>query len=178
VQAIMTAGEVVAADAASGPGSAPVTLVAAVQGEGFYVPLNQRPAGHLMMAASTGPSVERMLIRRLTWAGSPHRAAPSWPRQAGQSRNIIVAPAITGWGAWLGCGSVAVLARPKTGLVCDQGGALAGPGRYGILAVAMVKNAGRAAWPGVSRATVATESPIRRVGVRLIGAFRWLAGDV
>jgi hypothetical protein len=130
----MTAGEVVAADAASGPGSAPVTLVAAVQGEGFYVPLNQRPAGHLMMAASTGPSVERMLIRRLTWAGSPHRAAPSWPRQAGQSRNIIVAPAITGWGAWLGCGSVAVLARPKTGLVCYQGGALAGPGRYGILA--------------------------------------------
>jgi hypothetical protein len=43
-------------------------------------PLNQWPAGHLIMALSMGPSVERMMNRRLTSAGSPHRVAPSWSR--------------------------------------------------------------------------------------------------
>jgi len=40
-------------------------------------PLNQCPEGHLIMAASTGPSVEFMVYRQCTSAGSPHRAAPS-----------------------------------------------------------------------------------------------------
>jgi hypothetical protein len=62
------------------PAVPPVTLVGAMQGEGFYAPLNQCPAGHLIMAHSTGPSVERVMNRRLTWAGSPHRTAPSWSR--------------------------------------------------------------------------------------------------
>jgi hypothetical protein len=39
---------------------------------GFY-----RPAGQLIVAASRGPSVERMVNRHLTSAGSPHRAVPS-----------------------------------------------------------------------------------------------------
>jgi hypothetical protein len=43
------------------------------------------------MALSTGPSVERMVNRQLTSAGSPHRSAPSRFSQAGQSRNIIMA---------------------------------------------------------------------------------------
>jgi len=38
--------------------------------------------------------VERMVNRHLTSAGSPHRTAPSWSRQAGQSRNIMVASVI------------------------------------------------------------------------------------
>ena len=41
-------------------------------------PLKQWPAGHLIMTPSTGPSVERMVNRHLTSAGSPHRTAPSW----------------------------------------------------------------------------------------------------
>ena len=43
-------------------------------------PLNQWPAGHLIMALSMGPSVERMVNRHLTSAGSPHRAALSRSR--------------------------------------------------------------------------------------------------
>ena len=43
-------------------------------------PLNQWPAGHLIMALSTGPSVERMVNRHLTSAGSPHLMAPSSSR--------------------------------------------------------------------------------------------------
>jgi len=56
-------------------------------------PLKWCPAGHLIMALSTGPSAELMVNRHLTSAGSPHRAASSWSRQAGQSRNIIVVSA-------------------------------------------------------------------------------------
>ena len=54
-------------------------------------PLKWWPAGHLIMTLSRGPSVERIVNRYLTSAGSPHRRAPSWSRQAGQLRNIIVA---------------------------------------------------------------------------------------
>jgi hypothetical protein len=54
-------------------------------------PLTWWPAGHLIMTLSGGPSVERMVNRHLTSAGSPHRTAPSWSRRAGQVRNIIVA---------------------------------------------------------------------------------------
>ena len=43
-------------------------------------PLKQWPAGHLIMTPSMGPSVERMVNRQLTSAGSPHRTAPSWSR--------------------------------------------------------------------------------------------------
>ena len=53
-------------------------------------PLKWWPAGHLIMTLSRGPSVERIVNRYLTSAGSPHRRAPSWSRQAGQLRNIIV----------------------------------------------------------------------------------------
>jgi hypothetical protein len=52
-------------------------------------PLNQCPAGHLIMALSRAPWVERVMNRHLTSAGSPHRTAPSWSSQAGQSRNIF-----------------------------------------------------------------------------------------
>jgi hypothetical protein len=54
-------------------------------------PLKQWPTGHLIMALSSGPSVERMVNRHLTSAGSPHRTVPSRSRQAGQFRNIIMA---------------------------------------------------------------------------------------
>ena len=54
-------------------------------------PVKWWPAGHLIMALSMSPSVECMVNRHLTSAGSPHRAVPSWSRWAGQSRNIIVA---------------------------------------------------------------------------------------
>ena len=50
-------------------------------------PLNQCPAGHLIMTLSWGPPVEHMVYRHLTSAGSPHRTVPSWSNQAGQSRN-------------------------------------------------------------------------------------------
>ena len=43
-------------------------------------PLNQWPVGHLIMALSMGPSVERMVNRHLTSAGSPHLMAPSSSR--------------------------------------------------------------------------------------------------
>jgi len=54
-------------------------------------PLDQCPAGHLIMAASRGPPVGRMTYRHLTSAGSPHLSAPCWSSQAGQSTNIIFA---------------------------------------------------------------------------------------
>ena len=46
-------------------------------------PLNQWPAGHLIVALSRGPPVEPIVYQHLTSAGSPHRAEPSWFRQAG-----------------------------------------------------------------------------------------------
>lgn len=46
-------------------------------------PLSRCPAGHLLMAFSRGPPVERMKSRHLTSAGSPHLAAPSSSRYAG-----------------------------------------------------------------------------------------------
>src|SRR5207344_2412126 len=39
-------------------------------------PLNQWPSGHMILALSSGPSVEFMMYRTSTSAGSPHRAAP------------------------------------------------------------------------------------------------------
>ena len=51
-------------------------------------PLNRWPAGHLIMALSSGPSVEFMTYRLCTQAGSPHRTLPSASRYAGQSRNV------------------------------------------------------------------------------------------
>ena len=42
------------------------------------------------MTLSRGPSVEHMMNRHLTSAGNPHRRALSWPRWAGQLRNIIM----------------------------------------------------------------------------------------
>ena len=43
-------------------------------------PLKKWPAGHLIMTFSRAPSVERMVNRHLTSAGSPHRTALSWSR--------------------------------------------------------------------------------------------------
>jgi hypothetical protein len=40
-------------------------------------PLNQWPAGHLIIALSMGPSLEPMVNQHLTAAGSPHLTAPS-----------------------------------------------------------------------------------------------------
>jgi hypothetical protein len=51
-------------------------------------PLNQWPRGHLILALSSGPSVDLMVYRASTSAGSPHRTAPSRPRNAGQSTSI------------------------------------------------------------------------------------------
>jgi hypothetical protein len=51
-------------------------------------PLNQWPRGHLILTLSSGPSVDVMVYRASTSAGSPHRAAPSWLRNAGQSASI------------------------------------------------------------------------------------------
>jgi hypothetical protein len=51
-------------------------------------PLNQWPRGHLILALSSGPSVDLTMYRASTSAGSPHRAAPSWPRKAGQATNV------------------------------------------------------------------------------------------
>jgi hypothetical protein len=51
-------------------------------------PLNQWPRGHLILTLSSGPSVDPMVYRSSTSAGSPHRAAPSWPAKAGQSTSI------------------------------------------------------------------------------------------
>lgn len=57
-------------------------------------PLKWWPAGHAIMTLSRGPLVERMANWYLTSAGSPHRTALSWSRQAGQLRNVIVASVI------------------------------------------------------------------------------------
>ena len=46
------------------------------------------PRGHVILALSSGPSVELMMYRIAASAGSPHRAAPSLSRYAGQLRNI------------------------------------------------------------------------------------------
>jgi hypothetical protein len=43
-------------------------------------PLNRWPAGHLIMALSSGPSVEFMMYRLCTQAGSPHLTLPSASR--------------------------------------------------------------------------------------------------
>jgi hypothetical protein len=43
-------------------------------------PLNQWPRGHLILALSSGPSVETALYRASTLAGSLHRTALSPPR--------------------------------------------------------------------------------------------------
>ena len=51
-------------------------------------PLNQWPRGHLILALSSGPSVDLMVYRASTSAGSPHRTALSRPRNAGQSTSI------------------------------------------------------------------------------------------
>src|SRR5262249_59047710 len=40
------------------------------------------------MALSSRPSVDLILNRHRTSAGSPHRSLPSWSKYAGQSRNI------------------------------------------------------------------------------------------
>jgi hypothetical protein len=52
-------------------------------------PLKKWPEGHLIMALSSGPSVEFMMNRHLTSAGSAHLTASSSSRYAGQSRNMI-----------------------------------------------------------------------------------------
>src|SRR5258708_14992921 len=87
-----------------------VPALAAGPGSGLWLfcqvrdstgPLNQWPAGHRIMALSRGPPVERMVNRHVTSAGSPHLTAPSSSRQAGQSRNIMLASAITRSGAWM-----------------------------------------------------------------------------
>src|SRR4029077_4978011 len=57
-------------------------------------PLNQWPRGQLILAHSSGPSVERMTYRAPTSAGSPHRAAGLLPTYAGQSKNPVL-PALT-----------------------------------------------------------------------------------
>jgi len=51
-------------------------------------PLNQWPRGHLILALSSGPSVDLIVYHVSTSARSPHRTAPSWPRNAGQSTSI------------------------------------------------------------------------------------------
>jgi hypothetical protein len=49
-------------------------------------PLNQWPRG-LILALSSGPSVDLTVYRISTLAGTPHRAALPLPMYAGQSRN-------------------------------------------------------------------------------------------
>jgi hypothetical protein len=44
------------------------------------VPLNQWPAGHLIIALSAGLSADRMVNRHLTSAGSPHLTVHSSSR--------------------------------------------------------------------------------------------------
>jgi hypothetical protein len=51
-------------------------------------PLNQCPRGHLILTLSSGPSVDLMVYHASVSAGSPHRTAPSWLRNAGQSTSI------------------------------------------------------------------------------------------
>jgi hypothetical protein len=54
-------------------------------------PLNACPRGHRIFALSSGPSVDVIVYRYSTAAGSPHRAAPPESMYAGQSRNITLA---------------------------------------------------------------------------------------
>jgi hypothetical protein len=75
--AIMSALETVMPGAGRTRGSGRIVAVCAFQVRDSMGPLNQCPAGHLIMALSRGPSVERMMNRHLTSAGSPHLAAPS-----------------------------------------------------------------------------------------------------
>ncbi len=42
--------------------------------------ISSKPAGHLILALSRGPSLERMVNWHLTSAGSPHQTLPSWSR--------------------------------------------------------------------------------------------------
>lgn len=65
-------------------------------------PLRWWPRGHVILALSSGPSVELVMYRRRTSAGSPHRAAPALSRYAGQLRNI----------AWLSIASPSSLLGP------------------------------------------------------------------
>jgi len=51
-------------------------------------PLKKWPAGHLIVALSSGPSVESMRYLHSTYAGSPHLTLPPASRYAGQSRNV------------------------------------------------------------------------------------------
>jgi hypothetical protein len=55
-------------------------------------PLNQCPRGHLILAASSGPSVDASVYRPSISAGRPQRAVPDLSRYAGQSRNIMWFP--------------------------------------------------------------------------------------
>jgi hypothetical protein len=55
-------------------------------------PLNQLLAGHLIMTLLRWPSLDRMVDRHLTSAGSPHLTLPSRSRYFGQSKNIILVP--------------------------------------------------------------------------------------
>src|SRR5580698_9424184 len=54
-------------------------------------PLNMWPSGQRILALSSGPSVDVIVYRSATSAGSPHRAVPCRSRYAGQSRNIVSA---------------------------------------------------------------------------------------
>ena len=80
VTAVVTAPRAVTPGAGSGSGSARIVLVRVFPGEQLVGPLNQRPAGHLIMTLSGGPSVERMVSRHGISAGSPHRTAPPGSR--------------------------------------------------------------------------------------------------
>ena len=64
-------------------------------------PLRWWPRGHVIVTLSSGPSVELMMYRPPTSAGSPHRAAPALSRYSGQLRNI----------AWLSIASPFEFAR-------------------------------------------------------------------
>jgi hypothetical protein len=54
-------------------------------------PFNPCPRGHRILALSSGPSVDLIVYRYSTSAGSPQRTAPCLSMYAGQSRNITLA---------------------------------------------------------------------------------------
>lgn len=56
--------------------------------EAFNGPVEPVAQGARDLGVSTGPPVELMMCRVSNSAGSPHRAAPSLSRYAGQSRNM------------------------------------------------------------------------------------------
>src|SRR5262249_58170746 len=95
-------------------------------------PLNQWPFGHLIMAALRGPALERMVNRHRTSAGSPHLTVPPSSRYAGQSRNIMAPPLITGSACRDGCPGLAVLGRAAPGSVFGK----LGWDRYCVVLVA------------------------------------------